>query len=430
MPPAFPNLATAYQQPKQRPDVIIVGAGPGGSTAAIVLARAGVNVLLLDKARFPRDKVCGDAVGLDGVRVLRRLGLVERVRAAGGIPVRGVKFSSPNGICASIRLPEERVKEIGFVLPRIAFDHLLLGAALEAGAHVLQTFRVHAPLVAGEQIVGVVGTHNQESVSIRAPLVIAADGVHSVFRRHLHIRASIDGARVFALRCYYRGVQGLGDNIEIHYADGVLPAFGWIFPTGADSANVGIGAWAGRDVSSRLRPLMESFVQHCVPAQSRLRVAQPIGAVQGWPLDLGEGAWRASAPGLLAVGDAASFVDPLTGEGIGTAMRSSEMAAATALEALAARNFSGRFLSRYDSAWRLRLGTDFLGGFLLKKLMSHRGAAETIIRRASRDHIVAALLGGMVAGALPKWMAWNPIIVARLLLGRMMPFPVLQARGR
>jgi geranylgeranyl reductase family protein len=412
------------------PDVIVVGAGPAGSTAAMILARAGIRVLLLDKARFPRDKICGDAVGLDGVRVLRRLGLMERIRAARAIAVRGVLVTSPKGACATIRLPEERVKEIGFILPRLVLDHLLLEAAVEAGAQLREGFNVEAPLFSDGAVVGIKGTHNGQSVTLRAPLTIAADGAHSVFARHILLRRKSADARVFALRSYYRGVHGVGDNIEIHYMADSLPAFGWIFPTGGDTANVGVGVWGGRDASRNIRLVLDSFLHRCVPARERLRDAIAEAPLQGWPLDLGEGAWRASAGGLLAVGDAASFIDPLTGEGIGTAMVSSELAAATALEALTARDFSARFLGRYDTAWRWRLGTDFVGGLLLKKIMSHKHAAELIIGRASRDEIIGALWGGLIAGALPKWMFLNPVILARFVLGRALPFPRLQARGR
>jgi len=412
------------------PDVIIVGAGPGGSTAAILLARAGVRVLLLEKARFPRDKICGDAVGLDGVRVLRTLELMERVRAAGAISVRGVQVTSPKGTCSTVRLPKERVKEVGIILPRLVFDHLLVDTAVQAGAELREGFTVESPLLSDGVVVGVAGTHDGQAMTIRAPLTIAADGAHSVFARDFRLRRQGARARVFAVRSYYSGVHGVGDNIEIHYMDDSLPAFGWIFPTGPDTANVGVGAWSGRDASRSLRVLQESFLRDCPSARSRLCDATPSEPVRGWPLDLGEGAWRASAGGLLAVGDAASFIDPLTGEGIGTAMLSSKLAAATALEALASRNFSARFLRRYDRAWRLRLGTDFLGGALLKHIMSNRHAAEAIIKRSAHDEIIGALWGGLIAGALPKWMFLNPIILARFVLGRALPFPRLAARGR
>jgi geranylgeranyl reductase family protein len=412
------------------PEVIVAGAGPAGSTAAIVLARAGVRVLLLDKAHFPRDKICGDAVGLDGVRVLRRLDLMPNIRTAGAVAVRGVHIRGPRGSSVTMRLPEERVKEIGFVLPRVLLDQVLVEAAVAAGAKLVEGFTIDAPLFDDGVVVGVAGRRDGVSVAIRAPLTIAADGAHSVFARHLSLRRQRPNARVFAVRAYYRGVHGVGKNIEIHYADGMLPAFGWIFPTGEDTANVGVGSWSGRDASRNLRGVFDAFLHKYQPARERLDGATATTPLHGWPLDLGEGAWRASAPGLLAVGDAASFVDPLTGEGIGTGMLSAEMAAATAIAALAKGDFSARFLRRYDRSWRFRLGTDFRGAALLKKIMSSERAAEMIVRRSARDEIIGALFGGLIAGALPKWMFLNPIILARFVLGRALPFPTLRARGR
>jgi geranylgeranyl reductase family protein len=416
--------------PERAPDVIVVGAGPSGSTAAIILARAGVRVLIVDKARFPRDKICGDAVGLDGVRVLRRLDLMGEIRAAGALAVRGVHISGPSGVSATMRLPEERVKEIGFVLPRLVLDHVLFDAAVRAGAKAMEGFNVQAPLFDNGTVVGITGHCDGNATTVRAPLTIAADGAHSVFARTIPLRRRGKDARVFAVRSYYRGVRDIGKVIEIHYVDKLLPAFGWIFPTGEDTANVGVGAWGGREASRSLRPVFDAFLHDYPPARERLRGAVPDTPLCGWPLDLGEGAWRASAPGLLAVGDAASFVDPLTGEGIGTGMVSAEMAAAAALAALAARDFSAKFLRRYDRAWRLRLGTDFIGGALLKKIMSSERAAEMIVQRSSSDEIIGALFAGLIAGALPKWMFLNPIILARFVLGRALPFPRLQPRGR
>jgi menaquinone-9 beta-reductase len=322
------------------------------------------------------------------------------------------------------------VKEVGFVLPRLVLDHVLFNAAVSAGAKVVEGFSVEAPLLDGGTVVGIAGNLDGQAITARAPLTIAADGAHSVFARKIPFRRRGKDARVFAVRSYYRGVRGIGNIIEIHYTDKLLPAFGWIFPTGEDTANVGVGAWGGREASRNLRSVFDSFLHRYPPARERLDHAVADTPLCGWPLDLGEGAWRASAPGLLAVGDAASFIDPLTGEGIGTGMVSAEMAAATALDALNRGDVSAKFLRRYDWAWRLRLGTDFLGGALLKKVMSNERAAEMVVQRASRDEIIGALFGGLIAGALPKWMFLNPIILARFVLGRALPFPRLQPRGR
>ena len=123
------------------------------------------------------------------------------------------------------------------------------------------------------------------------------------------------------------------------------------------------------------------------------------------------------------IGDAASFVDPITGEGIGTALVSAELAAGTALGALETGDFSERRFRGYDAAWRRKLGWDFRGGAALQRLMARPGAVESIIGHAARDEVIAAVISSIVGGAIPKYLAFHPLILARFAFGKRIPVP-------
>jgi geranylgeranyl reductase family protein len=404
--------------------VVVVGAGPAGSVAAVILARAGLRVTLLEKARFPRDKICGDAVGLDAVRLLRRLDLLGPIHDAGAVPISETLLTSPGGRAARFVAPPAPVQKRGFILPRLVLDRVLVEAAVKAGANLVEGFKVRGPILEDGRVVGVEGAaENGDAGSYRAPVAIAADGAHSILARSLGLRRANPRGRAFAVRAYYEGVQGLGNSLELHYVKEILPAYGWIFPTGPSSANVGIGVWGGETDSKALRPLLDEFVTRNPFARERLAGAKEVSPLKGWPLDLGNNAGRCSQAGLLVIGDAASFVDPITGEGIGTALVSAELAAGTALRALERGDFSEGRLREYDGAWRRKLGWDFRGGAALQRLMARPGAVETIIGRASRDEVIAAVISSIVGGAIPKYLAFHPLILARFAFGKRIPVP-------
>ncbi|MDP3938117.1 MAG: NAD(P)/FAD-dependent oxidoreductase [Deltaproteobacteria bacterium] len=411
-------------QPTRSSDVIVVGAGPAGSVAATMLARAGVRVTLLDRARFPRDKICGDAVGLDAVRILRRLDLVQSLHDAGAVPISETLITSPEGKRARFIAPPAPAYKRGFILPRMVLDLALAEAAVKAGATLIEEFKVQAPILEDGRVKGVEGiTENGGTASFRAPVVIAADGAHSVLVRALGLRPARSGGRAFAVRAYYEGAEGLGSTLELHYIREILPAYGWIFPTGPSTANVGIGVWGGEGESKRLRALFDSFVNEHPASRERLGRARAVSPVRGWPLDLGNNAGRSSAAGLLVIGDAASFVDPITGEGIGTALVSAELAVHTALKILERGEFSERAFREYDRAWRRKLGWDFRGGVALQHLLARPRAVETVVGRAAKDEVIAAVLSSIVGGAIPKYIAFHPLVLARFAFGKRVPVP-------
>lgn len=221
-------------------DLIIVGGGPAGATTALYAARRGLKALLLDKARFPRDKICGDALSGKSVSILHELDLLEGVRQLPGALVRAVTFGNPAGAEVRIELSRHDHRDLltgkvlpmeGFVIRRQVFDRFLFEEARPRATRCLEGFVVKDLLSEGGRICGVRG-QDREGVEreFRAPLVLGCDGFNSIVARKTRLYEHDPRHWVVALRCYYENVSDLKDQIELHFVDEVLPGDFWVFP--------------------------------------------------------------------------------------------------------------------------------------------------------------------------------------------------------
>ncbi len=306
-------------------DVLIAGAGPAGAVAAAVLARAGARVLVLDRARFPRHKLCGDTVNPGALAVLRRLGLAGAT--TGGIPIDGMIVTGASGVRIEGRY--EGVQ--GRALPRADLDAALASAAANAGARIEHGVLVQGPLMdESSRVRGLVisGRHDR-AVRIRARLVIAADGRQSRIARALGLSRSPARPRRWAVGAYFRDVAGLTSCGEMHiragHYIGVAPMPGGI----ANACVVTADRTGFAQPSAFLLRMLRADPQ----LKARFDAAQPVTeAVSLGPLAVDCRA--AGAPGVLLAGDASGFVDPMTGDGLRFAFRGGELAALEALRAL------------------------------------------------------------------------------------------------
>lgn len=336
-------------------DVIIVGAGPGGSSAAINLARGGAKVLLLDKFDFPRDKPCGDFIGRQAYAQALKLGVPSQ-RFSDYSLLTGVKMRTPSN--RDLILPGVRPGAGSRIIPRTVFDTALVELAVEAGA-ILRRWQVQNLIFENNRPVGVIGREANEKAL--APLIIGADGWSSVVARSLGLSLNSPATTGVAVRAYFENVRGLDDKVAFHFPASILPGYGWLFPVGTNgAANVGLGLIVEEyDVTSKgnLHQMFERFVAET----EFLAGAQQSSKTRSWPLALG---WQADRPlattGAMLVGDAACLVGPLTGAGIYPAMRSGLLAAETGLNALAKASFEAAVLATYaekvrrEFRWRLQ----------------------------------------------------------------------------
>jgi len=338
-------------------DVIVCGAGPAGSVAATLLARGGARVLVVDRARFPRDKLCGDTVNPGTVAALRRLGLTSRFEAR-AVQVHGMLVTGDRGVQVLGNYGKAR----GLALPRRELDQALVEEAAAAGARIEEGVMVRAPLLERERRLVVRGIvvagRDGRDVRIPSPLVIAADGRRSRLALALELTRHPPRPRRWAVGAYFEGVSGLTEYGEMHVRHG---RYIGVAPLASGAANVCLVTLDHRGLADPLRVLGEAIARDWQLAD-RMRSARMISP----PVVLGPLAVDASAagvPGMLLAGDAAGFIDPMTGDGLRFAVIGAEMAAKVALGTLA-----HRMRAPHQTLARMRRG-EFAGKWRFNRVL-------------------------------------------------------------
>lgn len=414
-----------------RADVCIIGGGPGGCATALQLAKHGADVLLLEKAAFPRDKVCGDALSGKVVRSLERLdpALAAELRTKPGLmPSWGVTFTAPNG--KALRVPFSRETSMGLapgaILPRLDFDHFMLQAVKRSGrVKVLEGTQAKAFRRAGaawevECPAHAAGSGTRTSVS--AKLIIDASGANSSFSKQvagipMHPRHHCAG-----VRAYFRGVSGLDPQgfIELIFLKELLPGYLWIFPLPNGRANVGLGLRSDmvRKRKADLKRLLTTLLATHPQLRGRFAAAQAEGPVQGMGLPLASRRWPLSGPGFLLVGDAGHLIDPFTGEGISHAMISGMHAADVAAQALREVRTDAAFLSAYDARVWKRLGKELAISTRLQQLAGHPRLFNFTVNKAAANPALADAISSMFNNLDLREQLKKPGFYLKLLLGR------------
>ena len=345
-------------------DVIIVGAGPGGSAAAAELARRGCRVLLLDKADFPRDKTCGDGLTPRAVVALGRLGLGELLA---GVPRLGrALVVAPDGAAGTTDLQAgPGVPDYVQIVPRLVLDNALRQHALAAGAEFVSPVHV-TRLARRDDGVEVSGEQRGQPVAFQARAAIVATGASPALLAQMGLLRHPPRVGL-AVRGYFEGLTGLAaDQIQFRF-DGVpMPGYAWIFPTSASTANIGLGLFVGQGgralESARAPQSARAAFEHWRqwPAvRQTLGDARLAGPLKGFPIRADFLDSPTVAERVLVVGEAAGLVNPLTGDGIDFALESGLLAAEHLAAQLAAGDLSARALAGYARALRRRYTTLF-----------------------------------------------------------------------
>ncbi|HEY0485792.1 MAG TPA: geranylgeranyl reductase family protein [Mycobacteriales bacterium] len=335
-------------------DVIVVGAGPAGSSAAYHLAQAGLDVLLLEKTEFPREKVCGDGLTPRAVRSLIRMG-IDTSEENGWVRNKGLRVIG-GGLRLELPWPElASFPDYGLVRPRLDFDEMLAEAAQKAGARLQTSTNVTGPVfdTAG-RVAGVTATVGPDKTptEYRAPLVISADGVSGRLALALGLRRREDRPMGVAVRRYYESPRHDDDHLESwlelwdEEGQRLLPGYGWIFGLGDGRSNVGLGVLntSASFQSVDPRKLLDRWVAN-LPGEWGYVEDNATGPVRGAALPMGFNRTPHYTRGLLLVGDSGGMVNPFNGEGIAYAMESGEIAAEVAAQALARPAGPGRELA-------------------------------------------------------------------------------------
>ena len=341
------NIVTkAIPDNEMKFDVIVVGGGPAGSAAACYAADEGLKVLLLEKDNYPRDKVCGDAVGGKALKHLEELKILDTLEKSPHFIFDSVIFSNTREEKVKVEIKDSEAK--GYVYPRLNFDWIMFNEAKSRvenkGGFVIQNFRVNSLLIDdkdNERIIGIKGKNEIGEKEFYAPITIGAGGVNCPVAKT--IITEINDEEFIekehwssSFRQYWKNVENVNYDkgaIEFHYVDGVIPGYFWIFPVGKNTCNVGLGITLKdlKNKEMKLKELQKYIIEE--KFANRFRNAELIkDSGKGWQLPLGSPRKtkmklrRMFGNGCLLIGDAGSLVDPFTGEGIGNALLSAKIA--------------------------------------------------------------------------------------------------------
>jgi len=392
-------------------DVLVVGAGPAGSATARLLAQQGWDVLLADRARFPRPKTCGDGLTPRCVQALERQGLLAQLLEAGYPRVEGTHLVAPAGHHWRAPFAEYagRLPSYGLVVPRSELDECLRQQAMEAGVRFLEGFHAQAPLRQNGQVTGLQGVLDGETAVIQARITLAATGASIGLPRALGVLERLP-PMVHAVRAYYEGVEGLNGDFEFHFRREIPSGYAWIFPSTGGKANVGVGIFPQTlrpKSDKRPKQLLEDFLDQ-PDMRQRFRNARIVGHMQAYPLRTNYPESPVQGPGFLLVGEAAGLVNPVTGEGIDLALESGEIAAEVAGKALRHDDVSARGLRGYERALKRRFGPWFNGIRVIQPMVMGPRALNILIAKSKRWPALGRTVVGIILGTASPWLAFSP----------------------
>lgn len=408
-------------------DIVIIGAGPAGCSTSLFLAKNKIPHTIIDKALFPRDKVCGDALSGKVVYVMKQLNeqMIYDYNQNSNqfLPSWGVKFVAPNGKSIDIPFKNDISKEThapGFISKRIDFDASLFN----------RLDRNYAQIFDGTELINVEKNNNGITLQLKnnteefeikdVKMLIGAEGDRSMVAKKLSNIKKENDHYCAGIRAYYEGVTELHNQnfIELHFLEELLPGYFWIFPLPNGQANVGAGMLSS-SVSAKKVNLKEDMLRAIAnnpKIKHRFANANLVGKIQGWGLPLGSKKRVISGDNFLLTGDAASLIDPFTGEGIGNAMYSGMLAAAHIQNCITQNNFSATFNQQYDSAFYDRQWDELKLSHTMQKLCKYPWLFNFVVNKANKNRALRETISCMFEDLDLRAKLRNPLFYVKLLI--------------
>jgi geranylgeranyl reductase family protein len=400
----------------ERYDLVVVGAGPGGSSAAYHSAKAGLNTLLIDRQEFPRDKTCGDGLMPHAASEVALMGLADWLDEPHHGRFTGFSIYSRTAFLRR-NVPPSLHGPKGYLVRRQETDGKLLERAVSTGAHLHTGVRAtDLSRSASGLVTGLEAVNGGESLRFEAPLVVVADGVGGFAGNGMKAHQN-----AVARRQYFRDVEG-PDKQDLHVfitedmnSNGA--GYGWVFYLGDGTANVGAGVSTAA-LSRTGRNLKDFFDRFLKEPQIAdwLENATPEGPPKSWSLKMGMWGAKRYGQGLMAVGDAGSMIHPISGEGVGYALESGRLAASWAHEAHARNDFSTSLLSGYEHQLRRRRAREHLSGYALVNLVPNLMLLEPLFKACEKDPEACQTLVETFTGDAPVYsLLRHPRMLTRAL---------------
>jgi len=378
-------------------EIAIIGAGPAGAATSVFLSKAKIPHIIFDKASFPRDKICGDALSGKVGAVLNRIDpklIYELNDDPQFLNSWGVRFVAPNGIPMDVPFRKDISKEKrapGFIVKRMVFDNFMIGQI--GGPYA--TKKLNSAVKAVSQKTDHIQIDFMEDgreKQCRAQMVVGAGGDRCPVARQLAGRTIDPHFYAAGMRGYYENVGGMHPQnfIELHFIPEVLPGYLWIFPLADNQANVGIGLLSSRlqKKNIQLKKLMLTAIATHPDLKERFKNARLIGDIKGWGLPLGAKRRSLSGNRFILTGDAGSLIDPFTGEGIGNAMLSGQLAAQAISKLAQTKDYSAPALKSYDELVYGALWNELQLSYRILKLVDYPWLFNWVVNKAARSKTV------------------------------------------
>lgn len=409
-------------------DVLIAGAGPAGASTSIFLSKEKIRHIIIDKAVFPRDKVCGDALSGKTIGMLRRLHdnwqqhfFSDSNKA---LECNGIQFIAPNNAALDIAFRSGNTNDNeakGFVCKRIDFDNSLVKLVNSDFALFFpETFLENIEEKANGLLITIIRQGERKTVFTK--MITGAEGRSSIVAKQLAKHAMEPAYYSAGIRAYYKNVSGLHEKnyIELHFLKEMQPGYLWIFPLPDGRANVGMGMLS-KTVSAKkinLKQLMQQALTTHPGLKKRFTGAVMEGNVEGWGLPLGSKKRKLSGNRFILTGDAGSLIDPFTGEGVGNAMVSGLVASRIIKKAVDADDFSADSLHQYDIDLYKKLWTELKLSHYLQILSSKPRLFNFVVNKASRSKELKETISCMFDNIDVRKKFTNPLFYLRILFNK------------
>ncbi len=375
-------------------DILIAGAGPAGCSTALFLAEKGYSVAIIDKAVFPREKICGGALSDRAINtILRMPGNIpnEFINLQNKVSIQGVRISSPSGNILDLPIKYDTDYGNGLIFLRKDFDYFFYQQIKKyPNIHVFEEKKIKKVYVTDKKVIA----HCQD-IEFSGEVIAGCDGAYSRTARDLSSIKTSPKHYCIGYRTYYKDIKGLHpDNfLELHFIKKITPGYLWIFPLHDGSCDVGIGAMAStlKKKNIHLDQLLVDILETDGYFASRFKKATQTEKIQSHVLPLGSRKLPLSGKRYVLAGDAASLIDPFTGEGIGNALLSGEIAAHHLIESFEKNDFSTRQLKLYDTKIYQRLGDELKLRYKMQRFLRFPWIYNFLIKKAAKNESLQKL---------------------------------------